>query len=484
MPRRGRRLTALVVLLCASPLGCEREQSAAPPREEPVPTVTAAETAAAEEDRPSVLLLVADTLRADRLPIYGFAWGKTPTLDRLAAKAVVFERAVAASAATVPSHASLFTSRFVRQHSVGYSNGDTRLADEETLAEHFRKAGYETAGFISNVMLNTFTGLDRGFELYDDRLPKRELNRPLFFERDAPQTTRRAIRWLRQAGDAPVFLLVHYQDPHGPYTPPKAALRAIRAPKSGDEPALAVNETQSGYEGIPAYQALEGLDRPSQYESRYVGEILFMDRWLKKLLRAFEAHRPGAGHIVLFTSDHGESFGEEDHWFSHGHTSMPDLAHVPFLLRAPGLAPGRFDTPVSHVDVMPTLLELAGLPVPDDAAGIALGPYLRDGRDLPERELYCDLGTEAAVYDAEGFTRVRFPDPPAADRGDLGEARVERYRWLADGTWARSSEPAAVSGEAAAYLANVKPPRPVGDAPEPDHVERLRALGYIEPADD
>ncbi len=472
------------LLLAAS--GCEQKPEPAPATEPAAAPESAPPEAAAPTQpvgRPDVLLVIVDTLRADRLPAYGYGSGKTPTLDRLTDEAVVFDRAVAASAATVPSHASLFTSRFVRQHSVGYSNGDTILGDEETVASHFQKAGYATAGFISNVMLNELTGLGRGFDVYDDRLPNQEENRPLFFERDAPKTTQSAISWLKKAGDRPVFLLVHYQDPHGPYTPPDRVLREVAAPAAEDEPRLAVTSNQVGYRGLPAYQALEGLDRPSQYESRYLAEILFMDRWMGLLLRAFEEHREGAGHIILFTSDHGESMGEEGYWFAHGHTSMPDLAHIPFILRAPGLKPGRREDPVSHVDVLPTLLELSGIPVPDDAVGVALGPYLREGQSLPERELYCDLGVETGVYDGAGMTRIRFPSFEAADAGDTSDAAVNRYRWTEEGALVEEEADGSLGETTAAYLSNVKTPRLFDNEPEPDHVERLRALGYIEPAE-
>ncbi len=493
MRNRSACLAAAAFLLAA--VGCESGDAESPtaPRvtttvAPPTVTAPASDATAGEEAaarRPDVLLLIADTLRADRLPAYGFEYGKTPTLDRLTRDAVVFDRAVAASAATMPSHASMFTSRFVRQHSVGYNNGNTMLADEKTIAQHFQEAGYATAGFIGNVMmLDRLTGFARGFEVYDDRLPQPEKNRPEFFEREAPQTTQRAIAWLKKrAGDRPVFLLVHYQDPHGPYTPPERVLRGISLPAPEEEPRLPVNETQSGYGGIPAYQALEGLDRQSQYESRYLAEILYMDRWMGLLLDAFEEHRPDAGHVVVFTSDHGESLGEEGHWFEHGHTSMPDLAHVPFLLRAPEVPAGRRSEPVSHVDILPTLLDLAGLPVPADAVGVALGPYLRENERLPARELYCDLGLETGIYDDDGITRIRFSSFEAADAGNTRDADVSRWDWTPGGPPVARDSEAEVGAAAAAYLADVKTPRVLTAAPDPKHVERMRALGYIEPED-
>ena len=456
-----------------------RASAVSPAVQDAVPP--AVQDSAAVSERPSVLLVIVDTLRADRLPAYGFDWGKAPNLGRLAADSVVFERGIAASAATIPSHASMFTSRFVRQHSVGHNNGDTRLTDEATLAEYFRDAGYATAAFISNVMLNSATGLGRGYELYDENLPVQEPNRPFFFERHAPNTTRRAIRWLERQAEKPVFLTVHYQDPHGPYTPPERVLRAIPSRDRGLERRLPTNPTQSGLGGLPNYQALPGVEFPGEYEERYVAEILYMDRWLGLLLKAFDRHRPGAGHVVLFTSDHGESLGENNHWFEHGHASSPDIAHIPFVLKAPGVEPERRTEPVSHVDVLPTLLELSGVEVPDEVSGIALGPYLRNSRDLPARKLYCDLGIETGVYDESGWTRVRFPSYAAAARGDMTEIRAESYAWSPESGWSQEATKAEVSGEAEGYFSAVKAPRAVDRQLSPEEVKRLQALGYLEP---
>ncbi|MDG2303337.1 MAG: sulfatase [Candidatus Binatia bacterium] len=473
----GRRTLALLGL-CAIVLAACTDP---PPNAANDVHAGATKKAAFSPAQPNVLLIIVDTLRADRLPTYGFPAGRTPSLDELTHDAVVFERAIAASASTVPSHASMFTSRFVRQHAVGYRNGDTALRNEPTLAEAFRDAGYATAAFISNVMLRSTTGLNRGFDFYDENLPTEEPNRPLFFERDAALTTKRAIRWLERERDKPVFLVVHYQDPHGPYTPPEQVLADFPAAPVADEPTLPVNSTQSGFRGLPSYQAIPGLDQPSQYERRYAAEILYTDRWMAKLLRAFDSQDPNAEHVVLFTADHGESLGEEEHWFEHGHTSMPDIAHIPFVLRAPGIPPARRPEPVSQVDILPTLLELAQIDVPTGTAGIALGPYLRSGEPLPARELYCDIGLETAIYEEGGFTRLRFPSYDSGHRGDISEIRVERYDWPRDQGWRPATAPTEVSDETRRYLSRVTPLHLTTTPPDRARAARLRALGYLEP---
>lgn len=334
--------------------------------------------------RPSVLLVVLSSVRRDRLGAYGFDGGRTRTLDRLAAESVVFEAAVAASSRTLPAHAAIAAAR-----SPGARTGAREtvgpLVRENALAEAFHCAGYATAAFVGDPGLDEHTGLDRGFATWDDILPR---GNPNAATRAASHTTLRARRWLEEHPDRPVFLFVHYQDPHGPYRAPRRLGRGIERPTRNPDPLLRVNPDDSGRGGLPAFQALAGVRRASEYEHRYLTAIRATDRWLGVLLAAFEHHRPEAGHVVLVTSDHGVSLGENDHWFDYGHGCTPELASIPLLLRGPGLSHARRDEPVSHVDILPTLLELAGIaPPPTD--GVALGPVLRGERHLPPRTVSC-----------------------------------------------------------------------------------------------
>ena len=417
--------------------------------------------------RPDVLLIVVDTLRADHLGSYGYALATSPSIDALAETGVLFERAISGASSTGPSHASLFSSRFTRGHTVGMANGSTRLEGVTTLAEVFRDHGYQTAAFVGNAMLNRRLGFDRGFSLYDDELPTREGARSLF-ERRADATTARAIDWLKQAGAAPVFLWVHYQDPHGPYTPPEGfAGRLPIAPRRGER-ALSVGPPARG--GLPAYQRLPGVSLPSAYESRYGEEILYADRHIGELIAAFDARSGGTDGVVLLTADHGEAMGEQGHYFAHGLATTPDQAHVPLILRAPGIQPERRRDVVHHVDVFPTLLELAGIQAPQGLAGIALSRYLRSGEPLPERLVYCDDGEELSAYRGDRFVRV--------DR-QRGERRYAEYRWSEDGGWKRlpGAESPSWRPEIERYLSRETQARPA-PPPSPELAEQLRALGY------
>jgi arylsulfatase len=426
---------------------------------------------------PSVLLITVDTLRADHLGAYGFAPDTSPHLDALAAQSALFERAIAASSRTAPAHASIMTSRWVREHSIGHGNGSTRLADEEiTLAAAFKDAGYETAAFVGNVMLVRRVGLDSGFDHYDDELPESETNRQDVFERRAEQTTERALAWLSALRGRPFFLWVHYNDPHGPYTPPPPWDEHFQLGDAPDEEPLPVLYVQRGWFGIPAYQALPGLRRVGQYRSRYAGEIRYFDEWLGRLLEAAERGAEPRDLVVLLTADHGESFGEEDFYFSHGYATTPDLSRVPFLLRAPGLAPERRGEVVHHVDVLPTLLDLAGLPVPADVRGIALAPVLRGAATLPERTVFCDVGDEVGAYRDDLFLRARL----GPSLGDTRTGTWKSYRWSADGSLATADAAGALRPHIEEYARNQIPMNSAAQ-PSDEEAERLRALGYLAP---
>ncbi|MEE2673862.1 MAG: sulfatase [Myxococcota bacterium] len=417
--------------------------------------------------QPDLLLITIDTLRADFVHSYGFSREITPNMDALAAQGVLFETAIAASTVTVPAHASIMSSRYVREHSVGYENGATRLAGVTTLAESLRAAGYDTAGFVSNVVLKTRTGLDRGFDVYDDRLSSGELNRPDYFERSADATVGRALAWLAQPRERPFFLWVHLQDPHGPYAPPPDwADVAEEIPLRVDRE-LPVLRWNRGRGGIPAYQALDGIRRAPQYAGLYAGEIAFTDHWVGKLVAAVDRDQA----VIALTADHGESLDEDGFFFQHGHTTTPEQVLVPLIFVASGIAPGRIEGVASHVDIAPTLLELAGLAVPEAASGISLVPVLRGEAPLPDRAVLSDIGHELSAYDSKGYLTVKVldPDPPDWQRFE----RVE-------GGWRKSAAsplPPAIRDYLSSAVAHV-PAHAMSD----EDVERLRALGYLPPA--
>ena len=325
---------------------------------------------------PNLLLVTVDTLRADRLDCYGGSPGVGSALCGLADRGVRYVWAFSPAPSTAPAIASILTSRYPSQHGVSQF-AVTRLGDEAvTLTEALADAGYETAAIISNPVLAAPRNLDQGFDRYDVEMTRAEPNRPGFREREAASATAAALEWLRDADD-PWFLWVHYQDPHGPYGPPGAAPISDQ----GSGPRLRALADHSGFQGIPAYQHLPGVHRLSAYEARYGEEVTYLDEQFARLLREVDSlPRPPA---VLVTADHGEAFGEDDHWFSHGHSLALEQVRVPLLWRPPGgTTPSVVTRPVTTLDVAPSLLQAAGLAVPSRFLGVAL-PH-RDGEGSEE----------------------------------------------------------------------------------------------------
>jgi arylsulfatase len=435
-----------------------------------------------KEPEPNVLMITIDTLRADRLGTYGFQLATSPAIDRLAAQGVVFERAISGASFTAGSHASIMASRYTREHTIGYENGETRLEGITTLAEIFNQEGYQTAAFIGNIVLNRNSGLDRGFEIYDDELPSAELNRKFAFERIAEQTTERALLWLQNRDSRPFFLWVHYQDPHGPYTPPPEYKGRFQPEFKPDEKPLPVLKDVSGLNGIPSYQELDAVRHPSIYKTRYAEEIAYADHWIGELISHVDAIASDAGTIVVLTADHGESLGEEGRYFLHGSSTAPDQAHIPLILRAPGLPEGRRTEIVHHVDVMPTLLDLVGIETPAGTSGIALGPVLRGDSPLPDRLVYCDEGSDLSAYGPGGFVRVS-GILAAWNSGEVDHParmapRWAEYRWTPGEPWRIVDSIEESSKET--IRSYFRQAIPMVDAVErtESRAEMLRALGY------
>jgi arylsulfatase len=375
---------------------------------------------AAPEAGPRLLLLVTvDTLRADHLGAYGSDRGLTPRLDALAARSVVFESAYAPSSHTMPSVAAVFTGRYPEELGI-WSNLSVVPPGTPTLAAAFRDAGWNTAAVVSSWVLREASGLGEGFASYDDTLPQVEATRPIP-ERVGDDTTRAALAALDRClpdTRARCLLWIHYQDPHGPYTPPDGLrerhLEQERSRADGRRslPKLADNFSPGG---IPDYQYLPGHDEVAFYRAGYAGEVAHVDTQVGVLLAAVEERGLTGATAVVFTADHGESLGEHDRWFAHGELLTEEQVRVPLLVHVPGLAPGRRGDLASLVDVWPTLAErlLAG----GTPAGTSGRSLLAEGAEDRDSEPYL------ATLSGSLTPRVGLVDPEfkyvASRRGDL-----------------------------------------------------------------
>jgi arylsulfatase len=325
----------------------------------------------APERAEHIVLISVDTLRADRLGAYGYERARTPNIDALAAQSIRFERAYAHSSMTLPSVASLITGLLPAEHGI-YANFGHLPIRHTTLAEHAKAAGFSTGAFIGNYALRPNRRVGQGFDHYTRAFRDRELVRDQP-ENTATWLTDQAIAWLSERGaDERLLLWVHYQEPHGPYTP-----RTFAEPAEGG-PVLPRSESTSGRGAIPDYQWL-GHGRLAEYQARYDGEIAEVDLQLGRLLRELRARGVLARSALAFTADHGEAFGEDGLYCAHGEGLSDALLRVPLLLRAPGVQPAVRSDRVRQIDVAPTLLALAGL----DAKGFEGHSLLETSGDRP-----------------------------------------------------------------------------------------------------
>jgi arylsulfatase A-like enzyme len=311
--------------------------------------------------QPDVLLLITvDTLRADRLGAFGSPLGLTPNLDALAEESVVFTAAYAAAPFTLPSLSALMTGRYPQELGI-FRNESALPQSVPTLASELRDRGWQTQAVVSNFILRRGSGIANGCDVFNDEFPQLEAVRK-WPERIATDTTDAALPLLEsctQTAGARCFLWVHYQDPHGPYTPP-GDLRDRELEREHETPdgkrILPVSEDHTGMGAIPNYQVLGEHRDVAFYRAGYHAEIRYLDEEVGRLLRGMESLGLAERTLVAFAADHGEGLGEEDYWFAHGEYLDDPQVRVPLFFRVPGRQPARRDDVAALTDVLPTLM--------------------------------------------------------------------------------------------------------------------------------
>lgn len=332
-----------------------------------------------------VLLITLDTLRADHLGAYGHPDAGTPALDGLAEEGVLFENAYTTCNVTGPSHASIMTGLYPERH--GMLGNAWRLDESvDRLALLLAGAGFDTAAFVSSAVLATPSGLAHGFAEYDQEFLRNvEFERTL--QRRGDETVDAALRWLSSwrernpEGRGRFFLWVHLFDAHAPYDPPEPFW-----PADAPRPASDAATLEAIHAGTLALDAAT----LEQLRGLYRAEVRFVDHQIARLLDALEAAGLRSRTLIAVTSDHGEELAEHFAFFEHnrslyeGVTKVPLIVSDPRLRRVPGAA-RRVAAPVQGVDLMPTLLERAGVPLPAaELDGRSLVPWLRgDGAGGP-----------------------------------------------------------------------------------------------------
>ncbi len=414
----------------------------------------------------SIVLVIIDTCRADRLGAVRGPNAMTPSLDAFADQAANFTRTYSHSPWTLPSIASIFTSQIPMHHGAGGRLGDFRSLPEEavTLAEVCRDAGLATAAVTNVQFLSPKFGMTQGFDHVDVHVPESNLHM-----RRATETTDLALSWLEQNGNHPFLLVVHFFDPHLVYDPPQ--------PYRGRFAAAGNNETKENLFGM--FGQIQKL-RDGEIEltsgdyvrlgGLYDGEVSYSDAEFGRLVRGLEDLGVASRAVVAVMSDHGEEFNEHGS-FEHGHTLYDELLHVPLLVRSPGMVHGavRISNPVALMDVAPTLCELIDISIPSSFAGQSLVAALEGGA-LPARPILSQgnmwgpeqvalrtgdwkIIVETVATDLEGEGEKRFQlfdlhgDPGeqkniAEDNPGQLEAMLEQLDELLSGQKAEGQEPA------------------------------------------
>jgi arylsulfatase len=427
-------------------------------------------------DPPRIVLVTIDTLRADHLGSYGYRRPTSPFLDRLAAEGTLFLRAMSSASHTAPSHATLMTGRYMHEHGV-VKNGNRIAAGLPTLALQLREAGYQTAAFVSTKFLRR---LDRSFETVDGG------------HRAAERTLAAAERWMHEA-TPPFFVWIHLFDIHGWKSDKPISAEAIdrvrEAGPQGKELYDYVRDLHGlGQRGADLAgsrqrfagnrkQVIEGVDR-------YDAQTRVVDDALARFFASVGGS--GEGWLWVVTGDHGEGVGSHD-YLGHGRYVYEEQIRVPLIFWAPGgsLSNPPVDVMVHHVDVMPTLLELAGLPTPRDAGarGASLVPLLEGGALGEGRILLAqrranfgdrNWADEVVFVLRDGRYKYIYHSKNEDEFFDLASDPTESRRLPVDG------DP---EGERLREMARALAPdltiRRARDVPE-ELLPELRALGYVD----
>lgn len=451
-----------------------------------------------DEGPPPVILVSIDTLRADRVGALGNGRGLTPNLDAFAAEAVVFEDAWTTANITSMAHASLFTGRYPSE--LGEAGPTFRLGTEApTLAGVLSLYGYDAAAFTAGGHLGPGFGLERGFTTF----------RPTTDIGSLWHTVPAALDWLdTREGEGPPFLFVHGYDAHAPYVAPApyglawgdgaahpggdaalhslpgtelvfdrwlfrsedalARLHRLDGPRVWDAAAHAAMDAAARAEGAVPFDEADGR----RVRDAYDGAVAYADAMFGVFVAGLRARGTWDRAVVIVLADHGESLGEEGR-YGHGDALTEAELHVPLLVKAPGAVARRVDASVSLLDVMPTVLELAGAPAPAEQRGGSLAGWLHGGE-----------GRRPARVNAEGNARMVTTREAGGWLTFAGISADSPY--LSAVLSAAALDGPAFSGEGdrealrrglLAWRAELAPAGPVRPA-DPGAVEAMRARGY------
>jgi arylsulfatase A-like enzyme len=356
-----------------------------------------------------------DTLRADHVSACGTAGPGTPHIDALARGGYLFTNVHTAAPTTLASTSSLMTSLYPRMH--GALRNDFLLDPSMlTLAEVLSGRGYNTVGFAGSYSLHSSSGIAQGFSLYDEDFTGQHGSYEP--QRTGAEITDAVAAWLENTPREPFFLFVHYWDPHAPYSPPPPFDGTVG--RSGD---TGITGSMADVRTLKAY-----LKRGGEVDARcvcmhdlYMGEIAYTDQEIGRLTRLLEKHRCLENCLLVFTSDHGETFWEHrqrGEYFDHGYMVYETTTHIPLFVRWPGRVPvGESGAVASNIDIAPTIIDLLGFEIPNDFSGRSLMPAI-EGKPLRDVPIFTEA-TNPFGYIEKGAVFVNDFKPKCVLLGSL-----------------------------------------------------------------
>ncbi len=389
-----------------------------------------------------IVLISIDALRADRLSAYGYRRRTTPAIDTLAADGVIFEHAYAHVPQTFPSHAALLTGRLPFETGVRDGVGSTLAATERLLPEMLRDRGYSTAGIVSSFLLRKETGIGQGFTLFDADLPPSNDGQSL--TRRGADSEKIAEHWLDAIGTSRAFLFLHLAEPHE-----------------------------------PRQAATGSADLPASESTPYDAAVTVADEAVSRLVRYLKTHQLYDQSTIILVSDHGEGLsdhGEEEH----GLLVYEEALRVPLIIKPPaGAGAGRrVKSLVQHIDLVPTILDLAKAPIPGNLRGRSLTPlFEKDGRS-DDRLVYSESLFGRTHFGWSGLTtvtdgRYRFIAGPTTELYDLQADPEERNNI------SETRPEIAVALRKALSAFNATAPVNTPDPGNAEDRERFELLGYV-----
>ena len=388
----------------------------------------------------NVLLITIDTIRPDRLSCYNTQYLKTPNIDALADRGVLFERAFAHSPITLPSHANILLGTTPLYHGV-HDNSKFRVQEKFlTMAEYLKNKNYSTAAFIGSFSLDSRFGLNQGFDVYDQSYPSQSSVVFVPPERKAEDVIKPALDWL-EAQNNKWFAWIHLWDPHTLYQPPEPFATIYK-----DDP--------------------------------YSGEVAYVDSELKKIFDFLERENLRDNTLIVLTGDHGESLGEHGE-LSHTYFAYNSTLWIPLIISGPDITAGRTNENVSHIDIFPTICDVLGIAPPEFLQGVSLLPLMK-GKQIKKRPIYFE---SLGPYYNQGWApqwgfledKEKFIDSPLKEFYDLESDFDEQNNIVAD-------------IDVAVYLKKLNEIKEKLSAsqmpPDPQEMDReaqdkLRSLGYV-----